>query len=225
MFITSKVFSFDHGRDGVRAAVARSLKKLRTDYLDLYLIHWPVALKKDEQGKPVKIDVPLIETWRALEELVDEGVLKSIGVSNFERRHLDEILSGARIKPVVNQVECHPFLNQASLLEFCKGHGIRLEAYSPLGKAGSKYQVKIDVLHHPEILMIAEKHGATPAQVALKWQIQRGVVVIPKSVTPDRIRANLQLGGLRLDEVDVEAINALHTGERLVCPDFMKFED
>ena len=156
--------------------------------------------------------------------MVEEGKLRSIGVSNFEVRHLEEILKDCKIKPAVNQVECNPFLNQSRLLAYSKSKGIVLEAYSPLGKAGAtKYAVKSDVLNNPELVRIAQKHGVTSSQVTLKWQVQRGVVVIPKSVTPERIRSNFQLGNLTLDQEDMAAIDALNTGFRLVNPPFMQF--
>ena len=160
-----------------------------------------------------------------MEELVDEGLVKSIGVSNFGTKLLKEILSTCRIKPVVNQVECNPLLNQANLLKFCQEHQIVLEAYSPLGKANSKYHTKSGFLNDPELIRIAQKHNVTPAQVALKWQVQRGVVVIPKSVTPERIKSNIMIGSLTLDQKDMDDIHALNINYRMVCPPWMKFDD
>jgi diketogulonate reductase-like aldo/keto reductase len=225
IFITSKVNNCDHARENLRLAVGRSLSKLRIDYLDLYLIHWPIATKKGEDGKDVLVDIPLIETWRALEELVDEGKIRSIGVSNFSIRHLEEILSQCRIKPVTNQIECNPLLNNEKVVQFCMKNGIVVTAYSPLGKAGSKYQFKSDLLNHPDLVRIAEKYKRSPAQVALKWQLQRGIIVIPKSVTPERIKSNIELSGWELEKEDYEAIFNMHTGYRMVKPPFVEFYD
>jgi len=222
LFVTSKVFIYDHSRDNIRAAVRRSLDRLKLDYIDLYLIHWPVAMKKAPEGDS-PAGIPLSETWKYLEEMVDEGLIRSIGVSNCESRHLNEILTSCRIKPVINQVECHPFLNQEKLLTFCKQHGIVLEAYSPLCKSGANYASKVDLLNNEVMLRIAKKHNFTVAQVALKWQVQRGVIVIPKSVTPHRVVENISIANLVLDQQDMDDIGKLHTGYRLVAPPFMQF--
>jgi diketogulonate reductase-like aldo/keto reductase len=223
LFVTSKVFIYNHARDNVRAAVRRSLDRLKLDYLDLYLIHWPAAMKKSPEGVDSPAGIPLADTWKYLEEMVDEGLLRSIGVSNCESRHLNEILTSCRIKPVINQVECHPFLNQEKLLSFCQQHGIVLEAYSPLCKSGANYPSKVDLLNNEVMLRIAKKHNFTVAQVALKWQVQRGVVVIPKSVTPSRVLENISLANLVLDKQDMDDIRALNIGYRLVNPPFMQF--
>jgi diketogulonate reductase-like aldo/keto reductase len=158
-----------------------------------------------------------------MEELVDEGKLRAIGMSNFSIHHLEDILAQCRIKPAVNQVECHPCLNQSKMLEFCHAHGIRLMGFSPLGRAGDKDN-KVQILRDPVMIRIAEKHGASPVHVALKWQIQRGVAVIPKTATPERLKQNIMTGDLQLDEKDMAAITSLHTGQRLICPPFMKYD-
>jgi len=225
IFITSKLFNYDHLKERVRPAVERSLGRLRLDYLDLYLIHWPISLKKGEDGKDVLLDTPLMETWRAMEELVDEGKIHSIGVSNFSIKHLEEILANGRIKPTVNQIENNPLLNNEKVVQFCQKHGIHVVAYSPLGKTGSKYQAKSDLLHLPELIRIAEKYKRTPAQIALKWQIQRGVIVIPKSITPERIRSNIDVTDFELEKEDCEAIFKMNTNYRMVKPPFVEFYD
>lgn len=194
IFLTSKVWNNEQGYHSTKEAFQKSLDKLQTDYLDLYLIHWP----KGEQS---------IETWQALEELYDKGKIKAIGLSNFMVPHLEELLPQVKIKPMVNQVEFHPELIQPELLAYCKDHEIQLEAWSPLmqGKV-------VDV---PLLQELATKYGKTPAQITLRWELQKGVVVIPKSVKEDRIRSNAELFDFEISEEDIAKIDALDQGRRI----------
>jgi alcohol dehydrogenase (NADP+) len=199
IFITSKLFNHDHAAADVEVACRLSMEKLGVDYLDLYLIHWPVCLKKGVQLPPGPndfTDVPIKETWTAMEALVKKGLVRAIGVSNFSIKKMEEILAFAKIKPAVNQVEGHPYLAQPKLKDFCDANGIVVTAYSPLGSPDRPARV-FDVsdpilLEDTALKAIAERVGRTPAEVLIRWAVQRGTVVIPKSVTPSRIEQNMR---------------------------------
>ncbi|WP_033543878.1 aldo/keto reductase [Planococcus sp. CAU13] len=194
LFITSKVWNSDLGYDSALAAFETSLEKLGLDYLDLYMIHWPVKGKYKD-------------AWRALEKLYKDGRVKAIGVCNFNIHHLEDLLADAEIVPMVNQVEYHPMLTQNELHEFCKARGIQLEAWSPLMKG--------EILNHPVIEEIAMKTEKTPAQVILRWDLQNGVVTIPKSKTEFRIIQNSQIFDFELTDDDMERISALNENRRI----------
>lgn len=201
IFVTTKLWNADQGYDTTLRAFDESLKNLGMDYVDLYLIHWP----KDKN----------VETWKAMEKLYKEGLIRAIGVSNFKIHHLEHLFKQAEILPMVNQVECHPQFPQDDVLEFCKANNIQLEAWGPLmqGKVFNK-QVLID---------LANKYNRTVAQIALRWQIQRGVVVIPKSTNPERIRENSQIFDFEISEEDMKLIATLK-GDRISHdPDHITF--
>ncbi|ROW03555.1 hypothetical protein VSDG_01255 [Cytospora chrysosperma] len=197
IFLTSKLWNTHHKAEDVEKAVDISLADLQTDYLDLYLIHWPVSFRRinDTERFPLDektfgmqiIDVPLIETWKAMEALVKKGKLKTIGVSNFSVAKIEEIWDAAEIKPAVNQVELHPYFAQPDLVKWCQNKGIVIQAYSPLGN--NIYGAPM-AIEDPAVIELAEKLGKTPAQVVLSWVVQRGIVVLTKSVTPSRIKSN-----------------------------------
>jgi diketogulonate reductase-like aldo/keto reductase len=195
VFITTKLWNGDHGRDRARRAFEQSLEKLGGDYIDLYLIHWPVPAK----------DL-YVETWEALCALKDDGRVRSIGVSNFQPPHLERIIDATGVVPAVNQIELHPRLQQPELRRFDSERGIITEAWSPLGKG--------QLLDDPVIEEIAAGHDHTPAQVVLRWHIQLGNVVIPKSVTPSRIEENFQVFDFELSSDDTRRIGELDRGER-----------
>jgi methylglyoxal/glyoxal reductase len=193
LFITSKVWNSDQGYDTTLKAFETSLKKLDMDYMDLYLIHWPVEGKYND-------------TWKALERLYSEGLVKSIGVSNFHQHHLEDLMKNSNEKPVINQIECHPRLNQEKLRAFCQEENIAVEAWSPIAQGR--------VLDEPTLKQIAEKHGKSSAQVILRWHLQNDVVIIPKSVHANRIKENADLFNFELSTDEMNQINDLNQDER-----------
>ncbi|WP_445517862.1 aldo/keto reductase [Streptomyces sp. NEAU-174] len=195
LFLTTKLWNADQGYDSTLAAFDTSLAKLGTDYVDLYLIHWPTPAR----------DLYL-DTWRALEKLLADGRTRAIGVSNFQPAHLARLLDHSGVVPVINQVELHPYLQQGELRAFHAQHNIATEAWSPLAQGA--------LLQDPALTAIARRHGKTPAQVVLRWHLQLGNVVIPKSVTPARIRENIDVFDFTLTPEDIEAIGALDRGQR-----------
>lgn len=202
LFITSKVWNADLGYESTIAAYEASLERLGLDYLDLYLIHWPVKGKYNE-------------AWRALETLYREGRVKAIGVSNFQVHHLEDLMSHAEIMPMVNQVEFHPRLTQKELLRFTKEHGIQLEAWSPLMQG--------ELLSNDTLLEIAAQHGKSVAQIILRWDLQHGVITIPKSTKEHRIVENAALFDFELSQEEMERIDALNQNLR-VGPDPDNFD-
>jgi len=197
VFVTSKLSNDAHLPDDARRAFDESLKALGFDYLDLFLIHWPL---------PTRYGGDYVSTWRALEEFYRDGRVRSIGVSNFQVHHLRRLHQESEIIPAVNQIEVNPYLTQDELRGFCAEHQIAVEAWSPLGRG--------NVLGDPEIAAIARRAAKTPAQVVLRWHLQRGDIVFPKSVTPDRIRENIDLFDFGLANGEVETISALNRNER-----------
>jgi diketogulonate reductase-like aldo/keto reductase len=193
IFVTTKLWNTDHGYDAAIRACERSLRELGLSYVDLYLIHWPVPDRR-------------IETWKALGELAKRGLARSIGVSNFTIGHLEELLDATDLVPAVNQVEFSPFTYQKALLEYCRDHRIRLEAYSPLTKG---YR-----LAHPTLREIASRAGKTPAQVLLRWGLQHDVVVIPKSNRRERILENSRVFSFSLSARDMGILDGLDEGLR-----------
>ncbi|MFC0545458.1 aldo/keto reductase [Kutzneria chonburiensis] len=195
LFITTKLWNADQGYDNTLRAFDKSMAQLGLEQLDLYLIHWPVP-KADR----------FVETWKAFEQLHSDGRIRAIGVSNFQPTHLRRLLDEGLTLPAVNQIELHPALQQATLRAFHTEHGIATEAWSPLAQG--------EVLDAPEITKAAEKHGKSPAQVVLRWHLQLGNVVIPKSVTPKRIKENIEVFDFELDGDDLAAIATLERGHR-----------
>jgi 2,5-diketo-D-gluconate reductase A len=205
VFVTSKLNNDAHQPDDARQAFDESLKALGVDYLDLFLIHWPL---------PTRYDGDFVSTWQTLEEFYREGRARSIGVSNFQAHHLRRLHGESQIIPAVNQIEVNPYLTQDELRGFCAEHQIAVEAWSPLGRGNA--------LQDPEIETIARRAAKTPAQVVLRWHIQRGDIVFPKSVTPDRIRENIDIFDFGLSADEIGTISALNRDER-TGPDPDKF--
>ena len=204
LFVTTKVWNSDQGYDNTLRAFETSLKKLDMDYVDLYLTHWPV------EGK-------FVDTYRAIERLYDEKLIRVPGVSNHHEHHLQQVLAKCNVAPMVNQVELQPYLNQAELRAFCQEHHIAVTAWSPLGRG--------HVLNDETISRIAADYGVTPAQIILRWHLQNDVLVIPKSVTPSRIKENSEVFHFELTEATMQEINALNRNERFgQSPDSFKFD-
>ncbi|OMF21723.1 glyoxal reductase [Paenibacillus sp. FSL H8-0259] len=193
LFITTKVWNNDQGYDSTLAAFDLSLSKLGLDYVDLYLVHWPIRAKYKD-------------TWRALEKLYADGKVRAIGVSNFQIDHLEDLLTEANVKPMVNQVELHPLLSQLELREFCRAQGIQIEAWAPLAQG--------HLLDNEVIADIAARHNKTLPQVILRWDLQNGIVTIPKSVKEERIIANADIFDFELSEDEISRINALNNNQR-----------
>lgn len=222
VFVTSKLWDTEHAHADVRTACEATLRDLQLDYLDLYLMHWGIAEPKgghtyDEHGHLVVEKVSIRETWEAMEELVDAGLVKAIGVANFTAPLLLDLFSYARVLPAVNQIELHPYLQQTRLVEFCQRLDMVVTAYSPLARPG--YEEMSERLVDEKVIRgLAEAHGKTPAQVLLRWGIQRSTVVIPKSTHPERIKENIDVFDFELSESDMREIAGLERGLRLVDP-------
>uniref|UniRef100_A0ABI7XT55 NADP-dependent oxidoreductase domain-containing protein n=1 Tax=Felis catus TaxID=9685 RepID=A0ABI7XT55_FELCA len=238
IFYTSKVWGTFLRPELVQTSLEISLRKLQLSYVDLYLIHIPIPLKpgeelfpKDEHGELIFDTVDLCATWEAMEKCKDSGLAKSIGVSNFNHKQLERILDkpSLKYKPVCNQVECQPYLNQSKLLEFCKSQDIVLTAYAALGSnSGKEWLSKNNpvLLEDPVLSAIAARHRRTPAQVALRYQLQRGVVALAKSFNEERIRENFQALDFQLTPEDMESLDSLNRNIRyFVDPLFSRHPD
>ncbi|WP_375488911.1 aldo/keto reductase [uncultured Jatrophihabitans sp.] len=197
VFVTSKLNNGAHRPDDARQAFAKSLDDLGFDHVDLFLIHWPL---------PTRYDGDYVSTWRTLEEFYADGRARSIGVSNFQPHHLRRLHEESDVTPAINQIEVHPYLAQQEVRQFCADHQIAVEAWSPIAQG--------NVLDDPTINEIARRVGKSPAQVVLRWHIERGDIIFPKSVTPERIEENIDIFDFELSGADVEAISALDRGER-----------
>lgn len=195
LFITTKLGRIAQREDRQEELFEESLKKLGTDYIDLYLIHWPIQEK-------------YVLSWKLMEKWHKEGRIRAIGVSNFHAQHLEDIFAASSIVPAVNQIELHPMLSQQELRSFCEEHGIAVQAWSPLGGNGTS------LIYDPRILEIAEKHGKSSAQVIIRWDIQSGILTIPKSVHADRIRQNAQVFDFELSDEEMKIIDEMNQNRR-----------
>ena len=198
VFVTSKLANGSHRPDDARRAFDGTLSALGSDYVDLFLIHWPL---------PTRYDGDFVSTWETLQEFYRDGRARSIGVSNFQPHHLRRLDAECEVPPAVNQIEVHPYLTQAEVRAYCAEHRIAVEAWSPLARGG-------ELLSEPAIVSTAGRVGKSPAQVVLRWHIERGDIVFPKSVTPSRIKENIDIFDFELSAEDVAAISALNRNER-----------
>lgn len=225
VFITGKLWNYDHTRADVRTACEKSLQDLQLEQLDLYLMHFGVASLRDgrtepvdEQGFLLPAKVSVRETWEAMEELVDAGFVKAIGVSNFSAPMLVDLLTYAKIVPAVNQIELHPYCQQTRTLEFCQHLGIAVTAYSPLGSAVDQNGGKPALLEDPTIQRIAQTHQKSPAQICLRWGAQRGTVVVTKSTSDERIAQNAEIFDFELSPTELEELSKLDRRLHYVDP-------
>ena len=220
IWVTSKLWNDSHLSHHILPAIQQTLADLCLDYLDLYLVHWPVALKhgcvfpetKDEFLSPA--EAPLTETWRGMEQLLEQNLTRHIGVSNFNCARIGELVEFAKHPPEVNQIESHPFLTQKPLIETCQKHGIIVTAYAPLGSGKEKDEQTPDIFSNEIIAKIAAAHETSPAAIVLAWAVSRGTIPIPKSVTPKRQAENLAAAELQLTASEVEKIDSLNLDHR-----------
>jgi len=226
LFVTSKLWCTYHTSELVEHAVKQSLDNLGLEYLDLYLIHWPIAYKegddlfpKNLDGGPLLSDTDYLDTWKGMEGILKKGLVKNIGVSNFNSQQIERLLKNGTVKPVTNQIECHPYLNQKKLSEFCKAKNIVITAYSPLGSPDRPWAKPDDpkLLDDAKLLRLAEKYNKTPAQLLIRYQLDRGHVVIPKSVTASRIAQNADIFDFKLSPEDIAYIDTFDCNGR-ICP-------
>lgn len=196
IFISNKVWNTSRGFDAVKEACVRSLNKLKTEYFDLYLVHWPASMKLYSDWEEINAD-----TWRGMEQIYKDGLARAIGVCNFKIHHLETLKKTAEIMPMINQVELHPGLNQNDLLNYCKHNGIIIEASSPLGNG--------QILHNSELLKLSEDKKKSVAQICLRWELQKGVIVIPKTTNINRMKENLDVFDFELSESEMKVIDSI----------------
>ncbi len=234
LWVTSKLWNNAHQKNAARPALEKTLKDLHLDYLDLYLVHWPVAFKpevvmpENESGYLPLTEVPLEETWKAMQDLQAEGLTRHIGVSNFSKRKIESLVKMGGQIPEMNQVELHPYLQQQNLIDFCHQHSIHVTAYSPLGSmdrpAGMKKEGEPIPLENDVIKEIASSHDASPAQVLIAWALQRNTSVIPKSTNQKRLKENFDAQKLTLGVEEMEQIKSQEKAQRIVDGTFFTAE-
>jgi len=225
VFITSKVWNTYHSYQKAAECIELSLKDLQVDYLDMYLIHWPMAyceggdlFPKDDQGKIIYSETDFMDTWTAMEDAVSAGKIKSIGLSNFNMEQVERVIREGRIKPSNLQVEIHPYFPQRGLLRFCHENRIAVTAYSPLANNGNNFARKEDspnLLTEPALVEIGRSHAKTPAQIAIRWALQRGTVVIPKSVSKTRLQENFDVFDFNLSDEEMAKVDGLDRSWRM----------
>lgn len=222
LFITSKLWNTNHNPKYVEKACRKTLKDLQLIHLDLYLMHWGVAFPHGNNLEPIGKDgfvitenISIQQTWQAMEKLVKKGLVKSIGVANFTAPMLVDLLTYAKVKPVINQIEIHPYNSQAELVKYCHKKGIAVTAYSPLGSFGN---IQSKPIADKIVLAIAKSHKKSPAQVLIRWSLQRGLIAIPKTENPKRLAENINVFNFELSKTEMEQINQLNKNLRFVDP-------
>lgn len=211
IFVTSKLWNTDQGYANCKKAFASTMEKLQLEYLDLYLIHWPIAKDYKEKWQQT-----IQETWRAFEELYAEGKIRAIGVSNFKKHHFDVLLQTAKVMPMVNQIELHPGANQDDTVRYCKKNNVLVEAWSPLARGA--------VFHSATLAKLAQKYDKSIAQIVLRWELQKEVLPLPKSVTEERIRENIDLFDFEIANEDMKIIDTIKDCEGIqLDPDTIEF--
>ncbi|XP_076600374.1 glyoxal reductase-like [Chaetodon auriga] len=202
LWITNKLWPEDYGYETAKKAFQKSCSQMGVDYLDIYMLHWPGSMLPGRCNREQRA-----EAWKALEELYEKGLCRSIGVSNFMIHHLEELKEDCTVVPHVNQVEYHPFQQPSRLMKYCRQENIAFQGYCPLAKG--------QALSNPTIIQLAQKYGRTPAQICIRWSIQNGAITIPKSTKKERVEENCQVFGFQLEEEDMKAINKLHDGRHV----------
>lgn len=232
IFLCSKVWNTFHSKEQVEVAINQTLKDLQVDYIDLYLMHWPMGFKectgepfpKDQEGKMIYTDIDYLETYRAMEAFVKAGKIKSIGISNFNIEQIQNVLDNCEIKPTNNQIEVNPYLQCDELIDFCQKNDIVVSCYGPIG-CGQKETNHPDlpiILKNETILKIANNHNKSAAQICLRWGIQRGLVMLPKSVTPSRIAENANVFDFTLSDEEMKEIKGLNQNYRFYAVENLK---
>jgi len=224
IFITSKLWNIFHRQDLVVPALQTSLNLLGLEYVDLYLIHWPMAFKegsvkepRDQNGKIIYSEVSLSDTWKGMEECLKLGLCRAIGISNFNREQVDKILDSCSVKPVLNQIEINPYLSQRKLVDYCKEKGIAVTGYSPFASPERPECLQTSdpkVLEEPKLAIIGTKYGKSPAQIILRWMVQRGLAVVPKTVSKGRLSENLKIFDFTLSDEEMDEIYSLNCNRR-----------
>jgi len=231
LFVTGKLWNTFHRPDLVSVAIKKTLTDLGLVYVDLFLIHWPMAYKedgelfpKDANGKFIVSGVDFLDTWKAMEEVTRLGLTKAIGFSNFNSQQVDRILTNCTIKPAMLQVECHPYLNQSKLIEFCRSKDILVTGYSPLGSPDRPWAKPEDpkLLDDSKLVTLAKKIGKSPAQVVLRWNVQRGLIVIPKTVSKGRLIENMSIFDFELSKADMDLVDSFDCNGRGCCLEWVK---
>lgn len=234
IFVTSKLWNVFHSTNLVKPALQETLKLLRLDYVDLYLIHWPFGYAEgqgnfptDKDEKTLLSNVDYLDTWRGMEEVKKAGLARSIGVSNFNHKQISRILANCEIPPSMNQVECHPYLTQNKLIEYCKSKGIAVTCYSPLGSPDRPWAKAEDpsLLEEPKVKAIADKYKKSTAQILIRFQIDRGLIVIPKSVTKDRIEDNMKIFDFQLSDEDIKELESFNRNFRFCALEWIKHHE